>query len=69
MVSDERRKLHTVAVEHSEKKGHVQNQSLYKGWEQSFPCFFHDQKLDIIFCQDGEFVICRNEIIFILVRF
>ena len=33
---------------HSAKKGHVQNQSLYKGWEQSFPYIFYDQKLDII---------------------
>ena len=24
---------------HSAKKGHVPNQSLYKGWKQSFPCF------------------------------
>ena len=50
-----------------QKKGHVPNQSLYKGWEQSFPSFCHDQKMDIIFCQDGQFVKCRNEITSILV--
>ena len=26
-------------VSHSAIKGHVPNQSLYTGWEQSFPCF------------------------------
>ena len=45
---------------HSAKKGHVPNQSLYKGWEQSFSPFFPDQKMDIIFCQDGQFIKCRN---------
>ena len=54
---------------HSEKKGHVPNQSLYKGWKQSFPSFCHDQKMDIISCQDGQFKKCRNEIIYLLVRF
>ena len=55
--------------DHSEKKGHVPNQSLYKGWEQSFPQLSHDQKMDIISCQDGQFSKCRNEICFLLVRF
>ena len=54
---------------HSAKKGHVPNQSLYKGWEQSFPYFCHDQKMDIIFCHDGQFIEYRNEIVFVLVRF
>ena len=56
-------------VSHSEEKGHVPNQSLYKGWEQSFPQLSHDQKMDIISCQDGQFSKCRNEICFLLVRF
>ena len=50
------------------RKGHVPNQSLYKGWEQSFPCFFLDQKMDITFCQDAQFIDCRNQILFILIR-
>ena len=54
---------------HSAKKGHVPNQSLYKGWEQSFSPFFPDQKMDIIFCQDGQFIKCRNKICFLLVTF
>ena len=54
-------------VRHSAKKGHVSNQSLYKGWKQSFPSFCHDQKMDIILCQDGQLVKCRNEIISLLV--
>ena len=59
-------KLPTI---HSVKKRHVLYQSLYQSWEQSFPCFFHDQKMDITFCQDGQFLKCRNKISFLLVRF
>ena len=65
-VSNNVRKLSTM---HSAIKGHVPNQSLYKGWEQSFPSFFLDQKMDIVFCQEGQFIKCRNENYFLLVRF
>ena len=54
---------------HSAIKGHVPNQSLYKGWEQSFPSFFLDQKMDIVSCQEGQFIKFRNENYFLLVSF
>ena len=60
---------HSESTVHSAKKGHVPNQSLYKGWEQSFSPFFPDQKMDIIFCQDGQFIKCRNKICFLLLTF
>ena len=52
-----------------QKKVMFQTKVCTKVGNSLFLAFIHDQKMDIIFCQDGQFMKCRNEICFLLVRF